>query len=276
MKLRAVVLGVLLLATPAQAQEGPAASEGLAPTLVTAKLARGAEIAGLLNIRIGTAADTLVLLFPGSPGILRFEPAAGAVVRTLAGNTLVRARRHLTQEGVATLLVDCPNDQWEKGCKADYRHSPLHAADIAALVAAARQTRPFARVYAVGHSYGTVSTSYLARTLPDLAGAVHVGTIGGTSNFARNNAMADTDWQAARIPQLFVHHRDDACGATPYGAVRGRIGNLPLVTVTGLSPDARGPDCEARGAHGLAGRERETMHAIRRWIDTGEAPPDIR
>ena len=273
---RGLLLGAVLLAAPASAQEGPGASEGLEPTLVTAKLARGAEIAGLLNIRAGTNADTLVLLFPGSPGILRFEPAAGAVVRTLAGNTLVRARRHLTQEGVATLLVDCPNDQWETGCKADYRHSPLHAADIAALVAAARQTRPFARVYAVGHSYGTVSSSYLARTMPGLAGAVHVSAIGGASNFARTSFMANVDWQSAKVPQLFVHHRDDGCGATPYGAIKDRIGTLPLVTVTGLGADARGPACEARGAHGLAGREREALQAIRSWIDTGTAPQEIR
>jgi pimeloyl-ACP methyl ester carboxylesterase len=275
MSLRALVLGVVLLATPAIAQEGPAANEGLDMALVTAKLARGAQIGGLLNIRTATTADTLVLLFPGSPGLLRFEPEAGAVVRTLAGNTLVRARRHLTQQGVATLLVDCPNDQWEKGCKADYRHSPQHAEDIAALVAAVRAVQAFARVYAVGHSYGTVSTSYLARTLPDLAGAAHLSTMGGTSNSARASLMADTNWQAAKIPQLFVHHRDDRCGATPYSAIRGRIGNLPLVTVTGLSPDARGPECEARGAHGLAGRERETMIAIRSWIDTGSAPSEI-
>jgi hypothetical protein len=273
----AAVAAALLTMTAAfaHAQEGAAATEGLVMRLVTAELPRGATIGALLNTRTGTTADTIVLLFPGSPGIMRFEPAAGAVVRTLQGNTLVRARRHLTQQGVATAIVDCPSDQWDRGCKADYRHSPQHADDVAALLAALTRETGIVRFFAAGHSLGTVSSSYLARHLPGLSGAIHLSTIGGSSAFAHEYDMSGFDWRVAKIPQLFVHHKFDLCRATPFFAIKGSIGDLPIVTVTGLTDNPRGEPCQAQAQHGLAGREREVMQAIRQWIDAGTAPAEI-
>lgn len=256
--------------------QGTRASEGLTEALHTVRLSRGSELAVLVSKRTGASPSVAALLFPGYPGILRLRHEGGAVVHGLGGNFLVRARRFLNTDKVFTVLVDCPVDQWS-WCGDAYRSGAQHAGDIAEVVAAARQAFGAQRVFLVGTSYGTVSTSLLARSLEGkIEGAVHTATFTDPrpGREAHGTPMRGFDWSRAKVPQLFVHHRQDPCGVTSYDSVVRRKGDLPLVTVEG-GEGARGDPCEAFSAHGFVGRERAAMGAIHEWISTGAAPATV-
>ena len=191
----------------------------------------------------------------------------------LPGNFLVRARRFLNSAQTFTVLVDCPSDRIER-CDDAYRSSAEHVADIAAVVDAVQREFRAQQVYIAGTSYGTVSTSFLARGLgPRIAGAVHTATLTDPQRprNAHGQPMRDFDWSQATVPQLFVHHRDDPCGVTRYDSVVARRRDVPLITVEGAA-NVRGEPCTAFTQHGFVGRERDTMRAILDWITTRQAP----
>ena len=262
-----LVLLVLLGLAPAARAQG--AAEGLSESLHAIRLARGVDLNVLISRRTGSGdgADVAVLLFPGYPGVLRLREEAGAVVFDLNGNFLIRARRHLNSERVFTVAVDCPVDQWTD-CGDAYRASSRHVADIADVVAAVREKHGARQVYIVGTSYGTVSTSFLALGLEGrIDGAVHTATFTDPRPGARAHGvpMAGFDWSRAKVPQLFVHHREDPCGVTRHSSVAARRRGIPLITVEGaINP--RGDACAAFTAHGFVGREQQVMRAIHDWI----------
>lgn len=244
-----------------------AASEGLTETFHAVTLSRGGSLNVIVSKRSGATPSTAALLFPGYPGILRIRREGDGVLHELHGNFLVRARRHLNNQDVFTVMVDCPLDQWTS-CDDRYRSSPQHAGDIADVVDAVKKDFGAKQAYLLGTSYGTVSTAFLARQLEGkIAGAVHTASF--TDPRAGANAhgapMGGFDWTMARVPQLFVHHRDDPCDVTRYSSIAERRKDLPLITVEG-SVNARGAPCQAQSAHGFAGRERATMAAIGEWM----------
>lgn len=249
-------------------------SEGLEERIVAMTLPRGAEMRGLLSRRIGTRPDRVALLFVGSPGILRLREENGAPKFELKGNFLARARRHLNDPAVMTVLVDCPTDHWT-ACDHVYRASAQYAEDVGALVAGLDKEIGPAKFYVIGTSFGTLSSAHLARRLaPLLSGAIHTATFAGPYRYVQNTAMTHFDWGQAKVPQLFVHHQDDPCPATPYRALKSAIGDLPLITVRG-DKELEGSACEAYSQHGFRGREREAMRAIAAWIATGTVIPQI-
>lgn len=271
-----LLAAALALAAPAAQAQNPRASEGLTEQVHTVRLARGTELRLLVSKRTGTQPAVGVLVFPGYPGVLRIREENGAVVHGLGGNFLVRARRFLNTDKVFTVLVDCPVDEWNL-CGDAYRSSARHAADIAEVAGAAKSSLGAQRVFLVGTSYGTVSTSLLARGLEGkIDGAVHTATFTdpGLGREAHGTPMRGFDWSRAKVPQLFVHHRQDPCRATSYQSVVQRKGDIPLVTVEGTE-GARGEPCEAFSAHGFVGRERAAMGAIHDWVTTGAAPATV-
>ena len=276
MLLRALFAVLLFLACAggqtARAQ-GAQASEGLSESLHTVRLARGTDLRLQVSRRDGTTPAIAVLLFPGYPGVLRIRLEDGVLRHELAGNFLVRARRFLNTEQTFTVLVDCPDDR-HTHCEDAYRTSAEHAADIDTVVAAVRREFGAKQVYLAGTSYGTVSTSFLARALGTrIDGAVHSATFTDprpTRN-AHGQAMRTFDWSQAKAPQLFVHHRDDPCELTRYDSVVARRKDVPLITVEGAA-NVRGEPCLAFTQHGFVGRERATMRAIVDWITTRQAP----
>ena len=164
---------------------GSGASEGLTETVHRVRLARGAELAALVSRRADTTATTAVLLFAGSPGILRLREENGVIVNDMGGNFLIRARRHLNTPQVFTVAVDCPSDQ-HHACDDRYRTSSEHVADAAALISSLKTQFGARQIYLAGTSYGTVSTSFLALVFSDGAaggantvidGAVHTATM---------------------------------------------------------------------------------------------------
>ena len=276
-RLAAAAGAALLVAiTSAGHAQAPQAAEGLSETLHTVRLARGTELNLQVSRREGTTPGIAVLLFAGYPGVLRIRNDNGVLRHDLAGNFLIRARRFLNSAQTLTVLVDCPADRLER-CDDDYRTSAEHVADIAAVVEAVRRDLGAQQVYIVGTSYGTVSTSFLARGLGDkIAGAVHTATFTDPrrARNAHGQPMRDFDWSQATAPQDFVHHRDDPCDVTRYDSVVARRKAVPLITVEGAG-NVRGEPCLAFTQHGFVGRERATMEAIHGWITARKVPAVI-
>ena len=250
-----------------------AAREGLTESLYQVRLNRGSKLNVLVSKRTGTNPTTAVLLFPGYPGILKLKEEEGSATYDLVGNFFIRSRRFLNSNRVFTILVDCPVDQWN-GCGDAYRSSKEHAADIVDVIDAVKKAYGAQQVYIAGTSYGTVSTSFLARALEDkIDGAIHTSTftdpaVGRTTH---GTPMASFDWSRTKVPQLFIHHKDDPCEQTRYSSIASRKKNIPLITVEGVS-NPKGKACDAYTAHGFVGRERPVMTAMHNWITDRKVP----
>jgi hypothetical protein len=262
----------LAICKPATAQES--ANAGLDETFHVVKLARGTELNLLISKRKDTTPAIAALLFPGYPGVLKISKESDVVTYGLKGNFLIRARRHLNTEKIFTVMVDCPRDQWHD-CGERYRSSEQHAADVAEVAAALKQQFGAQKIYVIGTSYGTISSSFLARGLAGkIDGAIHSATFTDSAGgrMAHGASLLGFDWSQSATDQLFVHHKDDSCHVTRYAGIVARKKDIPLITVQG-TVDPRGDACEAYRAHGFVGREKETMAAIGEWIVTRKVTP---
>jgi pimeloyl-ACP methyl ester carboxylesterase len=234
-------------------------------------LDRATELPILISKQAGSHPNIAVLLFAGYPGVLHLRNNNdGTVAYDLRGNFLIRARRHLINEHIFTVMVDCPQDQWVS-CDDRYRTSDQHAQDVAAVIDKVRSVSGAEKVYLMGTSYGTESSSFLALKLGSkVDGAIHTASFtdpGSQGGRGHGLPMWNFDWTSVKADQLFVHHKYDPCHLTQYRSVVSRKGHAPLITVQG-SKNARGNACDAFTAHGFVGRERSTMLAIADWISS--------
>jgi hypothetical protein len=208
-----------------------------------------------------------VVLFAGGNGLLNL----GAAKRSLMGNFLLRTRGRFVAEGVLVAAVDSPSDR-PYGLDG-FRTTGAHAEDVGTLIAALREIAP-APVWLVGTSMGTVSAANAAARLsagsggPD--GLVLTSTVTREGR-ERPESVGDIRLGDIRVPTLVVHHRQDACRATPYADTPSLLRDLKsaprreLLSFDGGDPPQSGP-CEARSAHGYVGLEAEVVAAIVGWI----------
>lgn len=263
-----VSLALLFFATGSALAQFEQTSEGLEERMIVAPLPRGGDIRGLISKKPGSNPQHVALIFVGAPGILRLTEESGVLKYRMKGNFLARARRHLVDEQIMTVLVDCPTDEWDS-CTSLYRSKTVHVDDVRTLIEALGRELGQVSFTVIGTSLGTISSAHLARGLyPLLKGAIHTATFAGVSRYTWESGMSGFDWSQAKTPQLFVHHEDDPCVVTPYRDLKNAIGGLPLITIVG-SQNTNGHPCEAQSQHGFKGRERETMRAIADWISNG-------
>ncbi len=270
--LLSLALGCALRA--AEAQTVPVHAEGLTETLVSVSLRADVSQVGVLSLKTGaTAPDILAVLLPGSPSVVRPVVQGGVMVDSkLTGNFLIRSRRHLADERIATLVMDCPSDSGDT-CASSYQASALRQSDVQLLIAKVQQMQPsLKQVWLVGTSMGTISSAFMAlHGGKTYAGAIH--TAGITEPLARNSyrELHGFDYGKTTIPQFLVHHKDDPCSLTSYaGAVRiAETYKLPLVTVTGGSGFTGGV-CQAHTQHGFKGREQDVMRFMAETMKTSQ------
>lgn len=270
----AAALLFALAAIPAARGGASPQSEGLEEALVETVPRPGVIHRSLLSRRPGGHESWLVVSFPGHPGILRLAEKDGVIHYALAGNFLVRARRHLVSERIALATLDCPSDQFAD-CGDAYRDSDDHLRDVRLQIAELKKRLPAGiRVALLGTSYGTVSSELLAMKLDgEVDAAVHTASITNPSwKYAR--PLLDIDLGQARARQLFVHHRNDPCKLTPFRPLKKYDGAIPILAVAGAEGE-RGPECQPFTAHGFIGRERPVMNAIGQWLLDGTLPAAI-
>lgn len=251
-----------------------ASSENPYEQLVTVDLQGGSKQEGVLSLKNNSSQPThLAVLLPGYPSVVRPVVENNEMISSrLKGNFLIRARQHLINNELATLVVDCRSDSGDY-CSSSYQASLMRYQDVAQLVQLVKQMKPSIKnVWIVGTSMGTVSSSFMSTYEPNIYnGAIHTASI--TEPYSRNSyrELGGFDYKKSKIPQIFVHHRDDPCYLTTYSGAKSitdKFG-LALVTVTGSS-NTSGPACNAFTEHGFRGKEKEVMTAIQKIISTGK------
>jgi pimeloyl-ACP methyl ester carboxylesterase len=259
--MRARLVAVLLLAATLPAPAAQAADEEVR----TIPARPGVTQSFLLLRPAGTPAAS-VILFAGGDGNLALS-ARG--LGQLKGNFLVRTRARWAREGFLVAVLDRPSDR--KDGLWNFRTTPEHATDVGRVIAAMREIAR-APVWLVGTSMGTLSAANAAARLaeggPD--GIVLTSSVTETSRVS-HEAVRHAGLGDVRVPTLVVHHKDDACRASPYSGAEdilkalGRATVKELMAFEGGSPPISAP-CEARAAHGYLGIEATVVPAIGAWI----------
>lgn len=214
--------------------------------LLTAQATRGGEpVSYILNTQSATPRYVLIL-FPGGNGLVDPHMEGDRLVYGMKGNFLLRARPHFVDAEFATVSTNSTHVEER----------------IQTLIDDLHQRFPGAKLYLVGTSRGTFDTLALADYLSDkIAGEIH------TSSMDR---IAWFDPRPYRSRHLIVHHVNDSCRVTPYGAALNahrRYGAELISMEGGISV---GDPCEAQAYHGYKGIERETADAIKRWVKQGD------
>ena len=260
--MRALLAALLLAALPAQARG-----------VVTLQTRPGVELSFFIAGMGAVEPKVVALMLIGGGGNIRLRMENGQV-RFGAQNFLPRARREFIAEGILPVIVDNPTDQQAGDGMSDaFRQSREHAADLRAVVAAVKQRFPGLPVFLVTTSRSTISGAYQARALDGvLAGVVLSSSL---FRMRQTPVLAAFDFRSVPIPLLFVHHRADACPATPYYDAERLGAAFPLISVSGGKPPQSGP-CDPLAAHGYFGREAETVAAIAAWMLGRPFPREIQ
>lgn len=211
--------------------------------------------------------EAAAMLLIGGGGNIRLRLEDGRP-RFAQGNFLPRARREFIRNGILPVILDNPSDQQAGDGMSDaFRESAEHVVDIRAVRVDLEKRYPGLPVFVVGTSRSTLSAAHFARSLPgELKGAVLTSSLFYSGSGQRSRqALAAYRWEQIGIPLLFVHHRDDGCGATPYREAQRLGSRYPLITVHGGKPPGSGP-CEPLSNHGYFGKEAETVDAIAAWM----------
>lgn len=222
-----------------------------------------------------TPATTALLIFRGWPGIARLETGKDAF-RSL--NFMREQVQLFADSGISLVVVDCPTDEWTlrgprdpAACDDNFRSSQSHAADIRKLIHALRTEHGYAGIYVFGHSYGAISSKWLALHLGDsISGSIHSAaqTQAGRGNHTQfGYTSSSVKLDQIKMPMVHVHHANDRCWSTPYSVVKDYAGkNLISVYGGGTSGDP----CGGQHYHSYEGREAAVSKALIRWIRTGE------
>lgn len=220
--------------------------------------------------------DTALLHFRGWPGIWRYNEKTDASRTSPRGQLM---RDVYAKAGIAFVSLDCPTDQWgvevqpgaivsgpAPGCLDDYRSSKQHADDVRKVIQVLRERHGIRHFYLHGHSFGTISSRWLAKNLgTEIDGAIHSASINNPPNARAGYSVYGFDYASLSTPQLHVHHERDACESTPYGALKAYANNN-LVTVRGGV--AQGDPCGGGHLHSFEGRDQVVAQAIADWIRT--------
>jgi pimeloyl-ACP methyl ester carboxylesterase len=254
------------------------ASPGAAQEIVAVDTRPGVTVRVLL-VAPTASASAILLMFPGGLGDNHFGDKDGKV--WLGKNFLLRAARPLAARGLLVAVIDTPSNH-PQGMDDAFRMGKTHMEDVKKVLDLLAERAPVP-IYLVGTSRGTLSAAAIATALKDprVAGLVLTSSIVEGSR-GRNRAATVYDLPLKRItvPVLVVHHRNDACRATPIGAAAGLPAALggsakvAFVEVEGGDLPQSEP-CEALAAHGFLGRELDVVAVIADWIAGKPVPKQV-
>ena len=266
---------LLVHVSPGFAQAIPEHAQGLQEELISVDLEGHKKQVGVYSTKLGSDRPTkLAVILPGYPSVVRPIVENGVMTGSkLSGNFLIRARRFVVDESVASLVVDCQSESGDY-CSSSYQASKQRQEDVDALIGEVKKRIPsIQEIWLVGTSMGTISSSFMPIHNPTgYAGAIHTASI--TDPYAKGSyrELGGFDYKKASIPQFFIHHVNDPCALTTYPSAKSITDkySIPLITVTGGS-GFQGGACEALTEHGFRGKEKEVMNAVTAIIRTGKA-----
>jgi hypothetical protein len=227
-----------------------------------------------LKVLFAKAANPVAsaVLFQGGGGNIGLFPNGSMRVEGfLSGNASA-----FVANDISVAIVDVPSDRSSLN---DFRYTAEHAQDIAAVMAELRQQSALP-VWAIGTSNGSLSAAAAALLVKDRPADGLVLTASTTvKRVSGNHPVTDAALEQVVQPTLFVHHKEDSCSATPYGAmpeVMARMKNarkVELLTIEG--GEKRGNPCYS-SLHQFLGIERDVIKKIADWIKAQQASPGAR
>ena len=226
-----------------------------------------------------------LLVFPGWPGIPRIEEVMGRPSFMYLQEHVQEMAPTLHAAGITTVTVDCPTDQWgargfnPTACDDNYRSSPQHAEDVAALIAQLKSRKALQHITIMGHSYGAVSSHWLSLRLNrgEIQNAIHSAsqTIAGSGPY-RNYASSMSRFPHAEVsvPYVYLHHRDDLCSFTPYSYAKKHAQEGRLITVLGGNKWTA--PCGKASYHGYSDRRAQLADALVALINRSEVIASVK
>lgn len=226
---RLSLITVFLNFVPVYSQTIPAHAVGLKEQLITVDLGENKKQVGVYSSKIGAEQPTkLALILPGAPSVVRPIVENNLMMSSqLTANFLIRARRFIVDENVASLIVDCPTDSGDY-CSSAYQASKQRQLDIEPLIAEVKKLHPSIQdIWLVGTSMGTVSSSFMPQHNPAAyAGAIHTALISDPTEKKSYKELTDFDYKKTTIPQFLIHHTKDPCPITTYGSAKKNSGKI--------------------------------------------------
>jgi len=221
----------------------------------------GTTQAGVISF-VSKDASTLVVIAPGSPSLAKssINFFNNKVQIQQDGSFVVRERKRLLSEEIATLVLDCRSD-FATRCAPEYQISEQRFIDIKPLIELAKsEFSSIKNVWLLSTSLGLFTSAGVPKYSGDyFQGVIHTaGVVDLVQDYPTTN-------------QFFFHHKDDPCNITKYTtakAVADKI-NAPIVTVYGGS-GFYGGACQAHTQHGFQGMEEKVMLHISNLIKTGK------
>lgn len=207
------------------------------------------------------------ILFQGGGGNIGIFPNGSMRVE----NFLSGGAKRFTDNGITVAIVDVPSDRRTLD---DFRHTPEHAEDAAAVIAFLRQQSSLP-VWAIGTSNGSLSAATAAALLKERGPDGIVLTSSTTRKpVAAAHPVTDAALDQITVPALFVHHKADGCVVTPYDAIPGvmaamkKARKVDLIEIEG--GENTGNPCHT-GYHQFLGIEGEVTQKIADWIKRYQA-----
>jgi hypothetical protein len=218
------------------------------------------------------APDTALLVFRGWPGVAQIEDAGDWKLRGNL-NFLLKAVDQVMDQDIALVVMDCPTDQWGINgrnplrCNDAYRESEQHANDVRGVMAHLRQKMGIKKIFILGHSYGAISSRWLAINLgTEISGSIHSASMTGpaSSTYAQyGNSFYRIDMSKATAPYTYLHNVDDQCSGTSYTTIKSIAGEK-LIEIQGGG--TTGDPCGGKHHHSYEDREFDAAKAVVTWI----------
>jgi hypothetical protein len=259
--MRTVLAALLLAALPAQARG-----------IVTLQTRPGVTLSFFITGMEGVEPKAVALMLIGGGGNTHLREEGGKV-KFGDKNFLPRARREFIAAGIQPVILDNPADQQGGDGMSDaFREGAAHTTDLRAVVADVKRRFPGLPVFLLTTSRSTISGAYQGRALgKELAGVMLSSSL---FRSRQGPVLAIFDFHSIHVPILFVHHRQDTCGATPYYEAERLGKSFPLISVSGGKP-RESDACEPFSPHGYYGKEAETVAAITAWMFGKPFPKEI-
>ena len=225
-------------------------------------------------LRSEVFSDTALLFYRGWSGIANIKSPSDWH-RNL--NYLKNNVDLFSRAGISLVVMDCPSDEnsvtpanMPLGCSDDYRSSMKHADDVRKVMLNLKNNYGINKFYVMGHSYGSISSKWLAKNLGnEIQGSIHSAamTRGNARHRAYGYSVESFDMSQLKSPVLNIHHENDQCISTPYSRVKSYSVNN-LITVRGGV--GTGDVCGGTHLHSMGGREEVATKAIIKWIKTAQ------
>jgi hypothetical protein len=216
--------------------------------------------------------DTALLYFRGWPGIAQISAEGDWRLRGNM-NFLLKAMDYVLDQDLMLVQMDCPTDQWGLSgynpirCNDAYRESAQYANEVRQVMTHLRERNGIRKFFILGHSYGTISSRWLAINLGDeIVGSIHSASVTkqlGSPSSQYGASVSRMDMNKAKAPYTYMHNADDLCMETSFTVVKSMAGEN-LITMHGGVP--AGDICGGKHYHSYGGIELDAAKALVAWI----------